>query len=215
MTSTVLVPSVRRRVPARLACLVAIASLALSASPVGAATATPYGTNLVKNPGAQDGLNDWDTFANMRVVRYGTSGFPTTNQSAKYGGGTKFFSAGPYSDVYGQCGDAQQTITLRGRGSAIDAGQVRVTFAGRVGAAGAVTAHFDLYFRNAENHSVAVNGLTTSVSGTGRTLPAVQRSRTLPRNTRLLRVHLWADGIESGYCKAWFDKVKVVISKVS
>ena len=223
------VTSVSRHGPQRsprLAALAAVASLLLAASPAGAAVATPYGTNLVHNAGAQDGpassngqhavsIPSWDTFANMTVVRYGTSGFPTTSQSARFAGGTKFFSTGPYSDTFGQCGDAQQTITLRGRASVIDAGKVRVTLSGRVGAAGAATAHFDLYFRNAENHQVSVNGLATSISGTGRTLPAVQHTRILPRNTRLLRVHLWADGVDSGYCKAWFDKVKVVITKVS
>jgi hypothetical protein len=209
---------------ARLAVLAAAASVVLAAAPATAATTTPYGTNLVHNPGAQSGpaspngqttvdIPAWDTFSNMTVVKYGTSGFPSTSQSSGFGGGSKFFSTGPYDTVFNQCGDAQQTITLHGRASAIDAGKVKVTFSGRVGATGGATAHLDLYFRNANNHGVGINGITTSTAGTGRTLPAVQRSRKLPPNTRLLRVHLWADGVASGYCKAWFDNLKVVISQ--
>ena len=59
-------------------------ALVAVAGPASAAN-TPYGTNLVKNPGAQSGnasssgngvvsIPRWDTFANMTVVKYGTSG---------------------------------------------------------------------------------------------------------------------------------------------
>src|SRR5262249_32960006 len=157
----------------RLAALAATASILLAASPAAASTATPYGTNLVHNPGAEAGpvtatgnIPSWETESNAAVVKYGTSGYPTKNQSSSCGGGSKFFGAGPYDSVFDRCGDAQQTIDLRGRGSAIDAGKVRVSFSGRVGATGGATAHLDLYFRNANNHGVAVNGLSVSVAGT-------------------------------------------------
>ncbi|MEZ4597411.1 MAG: hypothetical protein R3C32_11675 [Chloroflexota bacterium] len=201
-----------------------LATAALMASPVSAASSTPYGTNLVRNPGAQDGSSSrsgngvvsiprWDTFANMTVVKYGTSGFPSKSRGNAIDGGSKFFSAGRYSTVYGTCGDAQQTIHLRGRGSLIDDGRIRVHLSGRVAAAGDAVAHFDLYFRDSRNHSVASNGISRSVHGSGSSFRLVSASKTVSARTRILRVHLWADGVESGYCKAYFDNIKVTISR--
>ncbi len=201
--------------------LAAAASIALGVAPASAAT--PYGSNLVDNPGAQSGsaspdgqstvvIPSWDTFGNMTVVRYGTSGFPSTARGNSFGGGTKFFSAGPYDIALDQCGDAQQTIILSGRGSAIDSGDVRVYLKGRVAAGGSQTvAHLDLYFRNSENHSVSSNGITKHLQATGSSFTSINSSKTLPKHTRILRIHLWADNVSSGYCKAYFDKLSVII----
>lgn len=216
----------RSRWGRRAGTLVALlATATLAASPVSAAS-TPYGTNLVRNPGAQDGsasssgngvvsIPRWETFANMTVVRYGTSGFPSTSKGNAINGSTKFFSAGRYSTTNGSCGDAQQVIFLTGRGSLIDSGRIRVSFSGKVAAAGDVTAHLDLYFRDSRNHSVGSNGIQKQVQGSGNTFRSISASRTLPDGTRQLRVHLWADGVDSGYCKAYFDNIRVTISKLS
>lgn len=206
--------------------LTLLACAALAATPASAAASTPYGSNLVKNPGAQSGaasssgnstvnIPSWDTFANMTVVRYGTSGFPSTSRGNAIGGGTKFFSAGPLDDGLGQCGQAEQVIVLSGRNSLIDGGRIRVSFSGKVAASGAAVAHLDLLFRDASNHGVSSNGIQRTVHGSGTTFRSISASRTLPRNTRRLRVKLWADGVDSGYCKAFFDNIKVTISKVS
>lgn len=216
----------RTRWPHRASTILALlASATLAASPASAASATPYGTNLVRNPGAQDGsasssgngvvdIPRWDTFANMTVVRYGTSGFPSKSQGNSFGGRSKFFSAGRYSSTNGSCGDAQQTIRLHGRSSLIDSGRIRVSLSGRVAAAGDVVAHLDLYFRNADNHAVSSNGIIRKVEGSGNSFRLVSGSKVLSKHTRILRVHLWADGVDSGYCKAYFDNIRVTISKV-
>ena len=219
-------PSGRTRWTRRTGTIVALlATAAFAASPVSAAS-TPYGTNLVKNPGAQDGsasssgnsavsIPRWDTFLNFTVVRYGTSGFPSTSKGNAINGGSKFFSAGKYDSAFGQCGQAEQVINLSGRSSLIDSGRIRVTFSGKVAASGDAVAHFDLLFRDASNHSVGSNGIQKTVQGTGTTFKSLSYSRTLPDGTRKLRVKLWADGVDSGYCKAYFDNIRVTITKLS
>jgi hypothetical protein len=206
--------------------LAGLASLVLAASPAMASNPTPLGSNLLSNPGAQSGhaspdgqtpvtIPGWDdTFANMTVVKYGTSGFPGTHESNRFGGGTKFFSTGPYDNGLGTCGDADQTIVLTGRGNAIDNGQVRARLSGRVAAGGPAVAHLDLYFRTSNNHSVAVNGITKHASSTSGSFVLLGGSKVLPKHTRTLRIHIWASGVSSGYCKAYFDKLSVIIEHV-
>jgi hypothetical protein len=205
--------------------LLATAALG-AASPVSAAS-TPYGTNLVKNPGAQEGsassngtsvvaVPRWDTFANMTVVRYGTTGFPSKSKGNSFGGSTKFFSAGRLDTGLGQCGEAEQVIRLSGRSSLIDSGRIRVSLSGRVAASGQARARLDLFFRDSNNHQVkGSNGIRKSVTGSGSSFRLLSGSKVLPRGTRQLRLKLWADGVSSGYCKAYFDNIRVTISKVS
>lgn len=206
--------------------LTLLASAALAVTPASALARTAYGSNLVKNPGAQSGsasssgngvvsIPRWDTFANMTVVRYGTSGFPSVGRGNAIKGGTKFFSAGRLDPGLGQCGQAEQVIVLSGRSSLVDSGRIRVRFSGKVAASGPAVAHIDLLFRDANNHSVGSNGIQRTVQGSGTTFRSISASRILPKRTRLLRVKLWADGVDSGYCKAYFDNIKVTISKVS
>ncbi len=215
------------RGPLRRIALAGAMSLGLIAiaGPVADAS-TPYGTNLVRNPGAQQGsasssgngvvsIPRWETFANMTVVRYGTSGFPSTNRGNAIDGGSKFFSAGQLDTGLGQCGQAEQVIDLSGRGSLIDSGRIRVSFSGKVAASGPAVAHLDLLFRDASNHSVGSNGIQKRVEGSGTAFRSISASRILPDGTRKLRVKLWADGVETGYCKAYFDNIRVTISKVS
>lgn len=203
-----------------------IAIAALAASPVSAASTTPYDTNLVHNPGAQQGsasssggravdIPHWDTFANMTVVRYGTSGFPSKRRGNAIDGGTKFFSAGRLDTGLGQCGQAEQVIRLHGRSSIIDSGRIKARLWGKVAASGDAVAHLDLLFRDSRNHSVGSNGIQRTVEGSGSSFRTISASRTLPEGTRILRVKLWADGADSGYCKAYFDNIRVTISRVS
>jgi hypothetical protein len=202
---------------------VLIATLAMAVSPLQVAAATPYDTNLVKNGGAQHGLNNWDTFpdGDFRTQSYGASGlgFPSQSASNAIGGGSKFFYAGPYDNAYGTCGDAQQEWTLTGIGSAIDGGHVKVVLKGYHGTSGAadLNAHTDLYFRNASNHSVAVNGITRTATNTNEQYVSINTSRKLPNHTRILRLHLWADGdatLTSGDCRTFWDKLKVTLKYV-
>jgi hypothetical protein len=202
---------------------VLVAALTVAASPLAASASTPYGTNLVKNGGAQDGLIAWETFPpdDFQTHAYGPSGIGFPSQGAAQGiqGGTEFFYAGPYDTAYGTCGDAQQQWQLKGLGSAIDSGQVKVNLKGYAGTNGSplITAHVDLYFRDSQNHSVARDGITRSVSGTNEAYAQTKGGAVLPAKTRILRLHLWADGdatVSSGDCQAFWDNLSVVLKRV-
>jgi hypothetical protein len=199
---------------------VLITAALVAASPLAAAAATPTGVNLVQNAGAESGLGHWETFpsGDFRTHKYGASGlgFPSRRTARNIGGGTHFFYAGPYDEAFGTCGDANQAWTLKGIGSAIDSGHVKVTLKGYAGTNGAadINAHLDLYFRDAENHPVSSNGITRTASSTNEQYQRISVSRTLPTDTRILRVHLWADGdatVTSGDCQAFWDNVSVVL----
>jgi hypothetical protein len=200
---------------------VLIATALVTITPLEAAAATPYGVDLVRNGGAESGLRHWETFpsGDFRTHTYGSAGFgfPSKSTAHQIGGGTHFFYAGPYDGAFGTCGDASQAWTLKGIGGAIDGGRVKVTLKGYAGTNGAADlhAHLDLYFRNAQNHSVAVNGITRTASGTSEQYQRMKASKVLPRKTRILRVHLWADGdatVTSGDCQAFWDNVSVVVN---
>ena len=200
-----------------------VAALFVTASPLMASASTPYGTNLVKNGGAQDGLSSWETFPpdDFQTHAYGPGGFGFPSQGAAQAiqGGTEFFYAGPYDTVNGTCGDAQQQWQLKGLGSAIDSGQVKVNLKGYAGTNGSplITAHVDLYFRDSQNHNVARDGITRFVSGTDEEYKQTKGAAVLPSKTRILRLHLWADGdatMSSGDCQAFWDNLSVVLKKV-
>jgi hypothetical protein len=202
---------------------VLIATALVGVPPLEAAAATPYGVNLVKNAGAESGLGQWETFpsGDFRTQTYGPSGlgFPSQSTASSMGGGAQFFYAGPYDDAYGTCGDASQAWTLKGIGPAIDSGHVKVTLKGYAGTNGAadLNAHLDLYFRNSENHSVSSNGITKTASSTNEQYQRISASTTLSKHTRILRVHLWADGdatVSSGDCQAFWDNISVVLKRV-
>jgi hypothetical protein len=199
------------------------AALFVTASPLMASASTPYGTNLVKNGGAQDGLGFWETFPpdDFQTHEYGPGGlgFPSQGAAQAIQGGTEFFYAGPYDTGYGTCGSAQQQWRLKGIGPAIDSGHVKITLKGYAGTNGAadLNAHLDLYFRDSENHSVSSNGITKTVSSTNEQYQRISASTTLPKKTRILRVNLWADGdatVSSGDCQAFWDNVSVVLKRV-
>lgn len=218
-------PAYRRQRMGRALMLtgILVTALVVSASPLAASSSTPFGTNLVQNPGAQDGLNHWETFPpdTFKTHAYGPAGlgFPSHQASLAIQGGSRFFYAGLYDSGYGSCGDARQQRQLKGIGSAIDRGHVKVYLKGYAGTNGSplIRAHVDLYFRDSQNHSVARNGITRLVSGTNEAYKRVSGAAVLPPGTRILQLHIWADGdgtVSSGDCQAFWDKLSVVIRHV-
>jgi len=196
--------------------LAAAAMVALP--PLGVAAATPFGSNLVKNGGAESGLSGWDTAYNAQTHAYGKSGFgfPSKATATKIGGSAHFFYAGLYDTVQSNCGDFQQQWTLKGIGSLVDSGHVKVRLRGYAGtnAAADLNAHLDLNFRDSANHQVASNGITKTASGTNEAYVKFDVTKTLSKHTRILRIHLWADGdatITSGDCQAFWDNLSVVL----
>ena len=216
--------SIRRHVPARALALagVLIAGALVAATPLEAAASTSYGVNLVQNSGAESGLKHWETFPDpgFLTVKYGASGlgYPSKSASKHIGGGKHFFTAGQYDNTFNTCPDAQQQIDLSGIGSAIDSGHVKVSLSGYAGTNGAadINAHLDLYFRDIQNHPVANNGFTKNASSTNEQYKHITASKVLPKHTRILRVHLWADGgsTVTGGCQAFWDNISVVLKHV-
>jgi hypothetical protein len=217
------VPTRTRTLTALTGLLALVIGLLSNATPLAASAGTPYGTNLVKNAGAQDGLHHWQTFppSDFKTHAYGPggSGFPSRSTSRAIHGGTRFFYAGLYDSGYGTCGDAQQQWKLKGLGGAVDGGHVKVKLKGYAGTNDSplITAHVDLYFRDAQNHSVAKNGITRAVSGTNGQYQSTAGASVLPRHSRILRLHLWADGdatVTSGDCQAFWDNLSVVLKHI-
>jgi len=207
----------RRRLLALTGLLAATALFAVP--PLGAAAATPYGTNLVTNGGAENGLTGWVPFGNATSRSYdGTPGFPSKAERNRIGGSSRFFYAGAYE--FDACGDLQKAWTLKGIGSTIDAGKVKVRLQGYAATNGAADlfAHVDLYFRDADNHqTLSSSGIKRKVTQTDQKYVRIDVTKTLPKHARKLRLHLWADGAaveSSGDCAAFWDKLSVTLIRV-
>jgi hypothetical protein len=209
---------------------VVVAGLLLAASPASAAT-TPYGVNLVKNPGAEAGpassnghavvsVPSWQDDYGATVVKYGQSGgiFPSKSKGNAINGGDKFFSLGDFDSNFDNCGDFQQEWLIKGLGSDIDSGHVKVTLKARVAtyADDPGVAHVDLYARKADNHpdGLSFTGFYKSTTGTHLNFQLLQGSHKLSKHTRLLRIHLYASDVSGGNCTQYFDKLSVVLTHV-
>jgi len=212
-------PGVGRTLLASSAVVVGL--LLAAATPAGAATSTPFNTNIARNPGAENGVTGWDVFPDGAFVAhaYGKSGlgFPPKSEGKRIGGGAHFFTSKEDS-VFG-CGDAQKEIKLKGIGGLIDNGHVKVQlkgFAATNGAA-AMTAHLDLQFFNSEHHTDNISswGIKKHARSTGETYKALQGSMVLPKHTRIVQLHLSqtpSDGTVG--CQSSWDKISVVLLHV-
>jgi hypothetical protein len=202
--------------------------LALTAVPLVASTTlaapTPLGVNLVRNPGAEAGagtngyttvaIPDWDPLGNFTVIRYGAPGFPTKAESARIGGGKRFFSCGPNADF----GHLYQNLKIKGRGGPIDAGLIRVRLKVRQAgyANGSDEARTWLYYLNADGHRTG--GIEPSVTtGTFGLFQLKKATAILPAGTRGFQLLLEGQrGNDGGsYCDAYFDNVSVKLQLVN
>src|SRR4051812_6734407 len=190
--------SLRRmwRGTALAASTIALGVLLASALPVAAAS-TPFGQNLVKNPGAEHGINNWDAFPDgaFTAHAYGPSGlgYPPKSEGTRINGGAHFFTSS--EDIVLGCGEARQDIALQGIGGAIDKGHVKVVLKGYAATNGAaqMTARLDLQFFNSEHHTdnIASWGIKKHATGTHETYTALQGAKVLPKHTRMVQLHLW------------------------
>ena len=201
---------------------VAMAATALvSSGPAAAVGTTPYGHNLVRNGGAENGSpgttipGGWEFDGNFAVVSYGDGGVPPVSQSHAFGGGRQLFATGSYDGTTDTCGSATQFIHIQGRGGAIDTGHVRVALKARLGTElhGTDTATVTLQFRDGNNEQVTQSQLKLGPVSTTETMSAGSASRTVPRKTREFRVQLLGSQTDP-VCDAFFDKVSVVISAI-
>jgi hypothetical protein len=204
----------------RLALTGLLAALVVALVPGTAGAATPYGTNLVKNPGAENGLTKWSGFNDPSTRKYGAGGlgYPSKQQRDRIGGGTRMFTAGAFVPAFSACGELEQTIRLNGISGSIDSGKVKVRLKGWMATSGAadLTANVLLLFRDGQNHSVSVNGIGGSATTTNEVYRSIDKSRKLPKGTRILRLKLFVSGsaMENGACEVAWDKLSVVITRV-
>jgi hypothetical protein len=215
--------SLRRRIHGKTTLFAGmlLAGTLVAGMPLEVAAATPYGSNLVLNGGAEHGLTHWDTFLAFKTHHYGSSGlgYPSTAASNNIGGGSRFFTAGQYDNTFNQCPEADQTILLTGIGSAIDSGHVKVSLSAYAGTNGAadINARVNLEFRTSGSpHPVAGNDFHKRASSTNEHYKHLTASKILTKHTRTLIVQLRADGTstETGGCQAFWDKISVKLEHV-
>ena len=198
-------------------------------APTAAITATPFDTNLIKNGGFEAGVGGDGTQSTIipnwlllypqvaTVVAYGSpGGFPTRAESRRIGGGDNFLSCGPNTSTTG----VRQARTIIGRDSLIDQGRILLT----------VKARIATYDGQADYGYIQVGGKSTqdpgshlwnwtspSITATNGRFKQVLFATIVPAQTRYIDV--WLIGVRpdgSGpYCDAYFDKVSMVIKKIT
>jgi len=225
-----------RRWQGRLPLLtVAVASL-LVAGPAGAVAAaqppTPYGVNLVRNPGAEAGpagdgasvvpIPHWKTSTKtdyFTVVPYGATDFPTHAESRRIDGGKQFFSCGDGTSE----GSLGQLITLTGRTAAISHHHVRLVLKAHIATFGTVQLDegwVSVYFDGTPiNHVYPLLGSVDSghITRSNGVFKVVTAAGKLPKGTAVLAVVLNGLRDASGggsYCDAYFDNIDVRLKHV-
>jgi hypothetical protein len=193
------------------------AAIALAVTGFGlepAAAATPFGKNLVRNPGAEAGgtgtnVPDWEIDPDFSVGAYGGAGMPSKKQGKNVGGEKQLFSTGPYIINFDTCGSARQAIKLKKISGDIDSGSVSVTVSAAMGTKTKDdTASVILQFRDGNNHQVGSN-LVINASTTSKMVEK-SKSKVVPRRTRAINV-LLQGSVLNATCDAFFDNVSVVL----
>jgi hypothetical protein len=217
--------SVRVRVLSIALC--AMGSLLLPPA-AAAVTRTPFDTNLLKNGGAEAGNASHDGQSSVEipkwtksgtgkftVVKYGTAGFPTLDEAVRIAGREQLFTAGPA--VGQQCGFAYQSVAIKGRGKAIDAGNVAAVLRARIGTGGnaadpAVLLKMVLLPKDVLPLTPGREFSTHQTETQGLLEPSEPLSGTLLPGERQIVVFLAMDTTNpNGYCDAYFDKVNLQI----
>jgi hypothetical protein len=199
-------------------------TFAFVATPAVAVTRTPYNTNLIKNPSFEAGsatggyrwisVPYWSTYGKMTVVKYGApNGFPSLAEGARISGGKKFFTMGTPPNGSTTCSAvALQSIPIRRRAAAIDAGRVQIDFRLYMGTYDSqpdtAVAIVNAYASSGALIDETMRISTTQTNGEMRGLGGRNR---LPAGTRTLRVLLLSQNTQ-GYCDAYFDRIRLVLS---
>ena len=103
----------------RFTSFAAAVTVALALAP--AAQATTFGSNLIANGNAENGIAGWNTTPQFEVVKYGAAGgFPFPADPGPADRGTYFFGGG-----YAALSTASQTIDLSSLAAAINTGASR------------------------------------------------------------------------------------------
>jgi len=199
-------------------------TFAFAVMPAAALTRTPYNTNLVKNPSFEAGsatggyrwiaVPNWQTYGKMTVVKYGApNGFPTIAEGQRISGGTKFFTIGTPPEGSTSCqAVALQSIPIRGRNYAIDAGMVEVTFRLYMGTYDSQSDTAVALLR-AQRGSTQTDLIVFNMTQTDSRMVSQSATARLPYGTRSFNLYLYSKNTQ-GYCDAYFDRVSVVINPI-
>jgi hypothetical protein len=215
--------------PARFAAA-ALTALAVAALPFAAGAEPPrpdeghavtkLKTNLVHNPGAEEGtgadngsvvpIPDWTVVGNFTAVKYGIPAFPKIRESERIHGGDHFFAGGP-EDHFSK---AIQIIEVYDQARLIDLNRIKLV----------ARAHQAGYQLQADNGQVIVEMLDEDdrvlrtlklpvIRGTHEIFERTKGAAFVPPRTRKLRVTLSAIHGQSNYLDAYFDNIDVRIGR--
>jgi hypothetical protein len=127
--------------------------------------------------------------------------------------------------VFAACGnsvasdDLLQSIPLKGLGSSIDAGRVRVTFSALVATYAPdgdfATTTIEAFTASKPTRDLLGSVTTGDLTDTGTRFVTVSTTLVLPKGTRGLTVDLRGTKVSGNYCDAYFDNVSVTLTKTS
>ncbi len=187
---------------------------------------SPFGHNLVRNPGAEEGgaatgspalvrpIPGWDLpagFGLFNVELYGSpGGFPTASSPGPPNRGSRFFAGGPkpqFSLAVQEIGLPQETDAI------VDAGVVTYQLSGWLGGFLDQPDQADIQLIFFPSMSSAKVGPVTEIDRKGVTgLLYVVKTGTVPKGTRRLQVVLNMTGSTGAYNDAYADEISLVLT---
>jgi len=204
--------------------LLALLAALAAAAPAGAVI--PAG-NLIDNPGAELGArasNDtevsppdspWTTRSNFTQVAYGSTGFPSLQVSAAFGGGEAFFAGGPAN----ASSRAVQRIDVTGAAPEIDAGELTATLGAHLGGVADQddAARVEARFVNADENNlgagVSVGPVLAAERGGQTGLIAKSASAPVPAGTREIVVTVTATRTGGSYNDGYADLLSLTLAR--
>jgi hypothetical protein len=208
--------SFSRRVAVRSTALAALA-VAILVSSAGAGTLA--GANLLQNgnaeagPGAPDNSvirpPGWVSTGSFTAFRYGVSGAP----SAPAGGGTNLFAGGP-GEAFST---GTQTVDVSASASAIDGGTMRATLSALLGGwqGQGDEASVEAFFISSSQvalGSIKIGPVTASDRGSRTILLPRSKARSVPPQTRSIRVIITAERSSGVYNDGYADNVALTLA---
>jgi hypothetical protein len=216
----------------RFFAVVAVCAVAAWVPAVESHAAIPQGNTLLNGDGETGAAATDETshicpqgwtcdasFPNTTLLRYGTTIFPTAEESARIGGGNSFFAGGPSNNLSG----ARQLVSL-GEQPEVDTGAVKATFGGCLGGLGTQndSAILQLTFRTEDDpdgvspgNSFSTNGPKAAERGNRTTLLPVARTVAVPPTTSSFQFTLSFLRDGSGYNDGYADNLSVTFGPLA
>jgi hypothetical protein len=159
------------------------------------------------------------TFPNTTLLRYGTTIFPTADESARIGGGNSFFAGGPNNNLSG----VRQVVNL-GDQPEFAAGTVKATFGGCLGGLGDQndSAILQLTFLTQDDpdgttpsNNFSKSGPKAAERGNRTALLPVSQTVAVPPRTSAFRFTLSFLREDTGYNDGYADNLSVVFGPIA